>query len=441
MRKITTILFMLLSVALFGQVDCDVTNPSNGFQGAEQCSATGGFNSTVANDIIIPADHNMTITAIMPSIAMGSGVTVTSAIIKIYNDGSGRPVGTPLTSQTVTPTSHTYQGNGLGMNFSDVLFDLTPIDLAGSAGADFRYWISLQVATSNNSTAYMETTRGSAVGAPIAYSDGGGFIIIDQAKDGVYTFFADCQPMTSGEFPFPYCGPLVFGTVEPITLVKVAGIDNPSGASVNGTPGHEDYTHITGTMKQGETYPITLKGNTVGEYFHGFAVFIDWNQNDMLDDAGEVYEIEDRLFGSTGTDDQQIIADIVVPADAKIGTTRMRVKKTLNGPFNNPCSAQANWGQVEDYSIEVTEGSGVSVSENALTGFSYYPNPSSGQVHLESVKNIESVTFYNLVGQIVFTSKVGTVSSSIDVSQLSAGTYIMKVSANDEIGTYKFMKK
>ncbi len=441
MKKITTILFMLLSVAVFGQVDCDATNPSNGFQGAEQCSATGGFTSTVANDIIVPADHNMTLTAIMPSIAMNSGVTVTSGIIKIYNDGSGRPVGAPLTTQTVTPTSQTYKGANLGMDFSDVLFDLSPIELLGSAGADFSYWVSIQVKTSNNSTAYMETTRGSAIGHAMAYSDGGGFIIINNEKDGVYTFFADCELMTSGGFPFPYCGPLVFGTVEPITLVKVAGINNPSGASVNGTPGHEDFTYLTGVMKQGETYPIIIKGNTVGEYFHGLTVFIDWNQNNMLDDAGEVYEIEDRLFGSTGTDDKQIMADIVVPADAKIGTTRMRVKKTLNGPFMNPCVAEANWGQIEDYTIEVTQGSGVSVSENALTGFTYFPNPSSGMVQLQSITNIESVSLYNLVGQQVFTAKLSATSSSIDVSHLSAGTYIMQVIANGEMGTYKFMKK
>ncbi|MDD4760480.1 MAG: T9SS type A sorting domain-containing protein [Bacteroidaceae bacterium] len=172
-----------------------------------------------------------------------------------------------------------------------------------------------------------------------------------------------------------------------------------------------------------------------------FFVFIDWNQNNMLDDEGEVYEIEDKLFSSTGTDDKQIIADIVVPADAEIGTTRMRVKKTFNASLNNPCSAEDGWGQAEDYTIEVTEGSGVSVTEHALSGFSYFPNPSSGMLQLQSVKNMESVSLYNLVGQEVFTAKVNAASSTIDVSHLSAGTYIMKVFANGEMGTYKFMKK
>ncbi|MDD4760481.1 MAG: hypothetical protein PHU66_06685 [Bacteroidaceae bacterium] len=270
MKEITTILFMLLSITVFGQVNCDATNPSNGFQGAEQCSATGGFNSTIANDIIVPADHNLTLKAIMPSIAMGSGVTVTSGLIKVYSDASGLPVGTPLATQTVTPTSHTYKGSGLGMDFSNVLFDLNPIELSGSAGAEFSYWISLQVTTSNNSTAYMETTRNTSIGHAIAYSDGNNFIIISNDKDGVYTFYADCEPMTSGGFPFPYCGPLIYSVVEPITSVKVAGIDNSSSAFINGTPGHQDFSDITGIMQQGETYPITLKGNTAGEYYNSF---------------------------------------------------------------------------------------------------------------------------------------------------------------------------
>ena len=443
MKKITTVFLLLLSVAVFGQVKCDVTNPGNNFQGGRQCNISGGFDATVANDIIIPADHNLTLTAIMPSIGMNSGVTVTSAIIKIYNDNSGRPVGTPITSQTVTPTSQTYQGNGLGMNFSNVLFNLTPIHLTGSAGAEFRYWVSIQVTVSNSSAAYMETTKGSMIGSPMAYSGGGSFLIPpgDEGKDGVYTFVADCEPMTAGGFPFPYCGPLVFGTVEPITLVKVAGINNASGASLNGTPGHQDFSGIKGVMKQGETYPITLKGNTDGDYLNGFVIFIDWNHNNALDDAGEIYALEEKLFGSTGTDDKQLTADIVVPANAKLGETRMRVKKTLNGPFIDPCTVGANWGQVEDYTIEVIKGSGVSVPENALTGFSYYPNPSSGMVQLESAKSIESVSLYNFVGQQVFTAKVGATTSSFDVSHLSAGTYIMKVIANGETGTYKFMKK
>ena len=64
------------------------------------------------------------------------------------------------------------------------------------------------------------------------------------------------------QFPAPYCGPIDFTTnVEPITLVNFAGINNTSLETLNGSPDHEDFTSISGTVIAGSSYTITLKGN------------------------------------------------------------------------------------------------------------------------------------------------------------------------------------
>ncbi|MCB0453656.1 MAG: hypothetical protein KDC94_12390, partial [Aequorivita sp.] len=162
-----------------------------------------------------------------------------------------------------------------------------------------------------------------------------------------------------GAFPAPYCGPLDFTTnVEPITLVEVAGISNVTDATVNGTPDHEDFTAISGDMEAGMSYPIALEGNTDGNFTNRFVVFIDWNQNGVLNDAGEVYEITDLLINSTGVDGQQSNGTIDVPAGALAGTTRMRVKKQFGTTnYLDPCLA-TGFGQAEDYSINVTTGGG-----------------------------------------------------------------------------------
>src|SRR5690606_16255521 len=162
-----------------------------------------------------------------------------------------------------------------------------------------------------------------------------------------------------GAFPAPYCGPLDFTiNVEPITLVDVAGINNVTSAVVNGTPDHEDFTAISGAVEQGMSYPIAMEGNTEGNFTNRFVVFIDWNQNDILNDAGEVYEMTDLLVNSTGTDGQQVNGSIAVPSDAIVGTTRMRVKKIFGTTdFLNPCLG-TGFGQAEDYSINVTAGGG-----------------------------------------------------------------------------------
>src|SRR5690606_27223805 len=77
----------------------------------------------------------------------------------------------------------------------------------------------------------------------------------------------------------------------------------------------------------------------------------DWNQDGDLTDAGEMYEIG-SITNSTGTDGQQAIGSIDVPADALEGTTLMRVIKNFNVSPTNPCGSYS-FGQAEDYTIEV----------------------------------------------------------------------------------------
>lgn len=166
---------------------------------------------------------------------------------------------------------------------------------------------------------------------------------------GPLNFTTDVSPTT---FPAPYCGPISFGfDVEPITNVVVTDISNTSSNVVNGSPAHEDFTLITGTMEQGGSYPIALEGNTGGNWTNYFTVFIDWNQNDVLNDAGEVYQIG-SITNSNGIDGQQATGTITVPVGADLGQTRMRVFKNYDVQVTDPC-AGTNFGQVEDYTILV----------------------------------------------------------------------------------------
>ena len=160
-----------------------------------------------------------------------------------------------------------------------------------------------------------------------------------------------------GGGPITYCGPLNFSSVEPITFVQVADISNRTSASSN-VP-HEDFTAIVGNVEPGTSYPIAFEGNTDGPYTNRFYVFIDWNQNGILNDPGEVYIIPEYLVSSTGEDGKQVFGTIDVPADALLGNTRMRVKKTYGSTtYDNPCLTQTSYGQAEDYTINVQTGGG-----------------------------------------------------------------------------------
>jgi hypothetical protein len=80
------------------------------------------------------------------------------------------------------------------------------------------------------------------------------------------------------------------------------------------------------------------------------------------------------------------------------------------------------------------------VSENALAGFSYYPNPVTDVLSLKAASNIEAVSIYNLLGQEVLRTEVGATTSDINLSGITTGAYVMKVTVNGQTGTYKILK-
>ncbi|MEH6763489.1 MAG: T9SS type A sorting domain-containing protein [Aequorivita antarctica] len=82
----------------------------------------------------------------------------------------------------------------------------------------------------------------------------------------------------------------------------------------------------------------------------------------------------------------------------------------------------------------------LSVADNTLGGFTFYPNPTNGALSLKAVKNIDTVAIYNLLGQSVLNSKIGATTSNLDISGLTTGTYIMKVTVDGQTGTYKVLK-
>ncbi len=147
------------------------------------------------------------------------------------------------------------------------------------------------------------------------------------------------------------CTPSVSTTIEPITYVNFGDIDNTSDAS--SSDGYEDFTDQTATLNPGEFFEITLKGNTNGKYSDYYTVFIDWNQNGILDDAGEVYEIG-SIYHSNGADGKSISENIVVPLNAVAGNTWMRIRKNRASFLTDPCDTNS-YGQTEDYTVVITE--------------------------------------------------------------------------------------
>lgn len=76
-----------------------------------------------------------------------------------------------------------------------------------------------------------------------------------------------------------------------------------------------------------------------------------------------------------------------------------------------------------------------------LNGFASYPNPVVDFLNLSYTKNITKVAVHNLVGQEIMTKTINATQSKIDMSNLSNGTYLVKVTVDGLEKTLKVLKQ
>ena len=240
------------------------------------------------------------------------------------------------------------------------------------------------------------------------------------------------------EFPAPYCGPLGHNVVEPMTNVEFAGFTNRSDAAQDGSPAHEDFTSVVGTVLAGESYEIILEGNTAGNFEDRFAVFIDWNQNDVFD-TDEVYAITTTITGSTGEDGQQATQILEVPEGAAIGQTRMRVKKMFGQTsYLDPCLGSF-YGQTEEYTVNVAGTLSTSTFDSA--DFTYYPNPVKGILSISIASTVDNLKVYNVLGQLVVETAPKVSNPQVDMNGLQPGLYLVTLEVEGSLQTFRVVKQ
>lgn len=79
--------------------------------------------------------------------------------------------------------------------------------------------------------------------------------------------------------------------------------------------------------------------------------------------------------------------------------------------------------------------------ENAdFLDYSYYPNPTTGNVAITSKDAITEVAVYNVQGQLLFNQKMNNLTTNVDISQFSTGTYFFKLKINEREANFKILK-
>lgn len=224
---------------------------------------------------------------------------------------------------------------------------------------------------------------------------------------------------------------------EKIGKVVFGTINNTS----TGTTGYENYTSISTNAARGTAYTITITPSwTSSVYSEGYAVFIDYNQDGDFADSGET------VWTKATSTTTPVTGSITIPATATLGTTRLRVSMKYNGI---PTSCESfSYGQVEDYSINIT-ASGAIVVEEIVAGlvettetssFALYPNPVADELNVSFLNN-SGYTFriVNTLGQQISAGELS--GNPIDVSRLNTGVYIIELNNGSKRIVKKFAKK
>lgn len=233
-----------------------------------------------------------------------------------------------------------------------------------------------------------------------------------------------------------YCTPTITnnctGGPESILNVTFQGINNTTSCEL----GVSDYTDQIAEVTRGGTHEISVSFNTDPDFPDDYVLlYIDWNQNQMLDDPGEFYVVA----GPLGPDGFYVQTyDVSVPANAELGETRMRILINWNQPAYNGCDVM-NYGEIEDYTVNVIDPA--SVNENSIAGFSFFPNPTVDVINLKAIDTIDTVKIFNLLGQSVMDVNLNSTNSSINVSNLETGLYLMSVTSGNTTEVHQIVKK
>ncbi len=140
-----------------------------------------------------------------------------------------------------------------------------------------------------------------------------------------------------------YCNVAVKEGNNYITNVRLSDLDNSSELGANG---YSNFESEKASVGQGQRYDLTVTTKW-GHWPHlTVQAWVDWNGN-------KSFEFTERVLYKNGTG--PISGQITVPNDAQPGTTTMRVRYSYDKELG-PCEIDFyNEGEVEDYTIFVSE--------------------------------------------------------------------------------------
>lgn len=229
-----------------------------------------------------------------------------------------------------------------------------------------------------------------------------------------------------------------------ISKVEMNGVVSETSAGIPGeTDFIEDFTNDPARLFKvvaGETYELEVTfsnfNSGVTDYYY-IAVQFDWNNNLLFENNKEERYMELFSAGKQGGFVKKTF-NVTVPADAEIDKVHMRVM-TFYYEDGYPTDDLCDWiesGQIEDYLVEVSTGSGLK-DLNSNKKESFFANPVNDVVNFDIPVNQYSI--YSLDGRLV--SEGQSTTNSINVSDFNSGVYILRAVTEEGVKVSNLIKK
>lgn len=353
-------------------------------------------------------------------------------------------------SPEVIATTNAWYAVGVGAAYSggssDTTAPSTPTSLAASGTTSSSTNLTWTASTDNvgvtgyniynGATLLTSVTTNSATVTGLTASTTYSFTVKAKDAAGNLSAASNAVSVTTLAGSITYCSSSSsITTDERIGKVVLGTINNTS----TGTAGYENFTSLSTNVVRGTAYTITITPVwTATIYSEGYAVWIDYNNNGLFTDAGEL------VWSKAASTTTPVSGTFTIPSTATVGSVRMRVSMKYNGI---PTSCEAfTYGQVEDYTVNIaaafapTNITATDDNRNSSSEFKIYPSPVEDILNVSFLENKDSsFVIYNLTGQILKSGKLNQ--QEINVSDLTTGMYIFEMNDGQKSISKKFLKK
>lgn len=245
------------------------------------------------------------------------------------------------------------------------------------------------------------------------------------------------------------------GTVIPPTGESFTGMEfNPN----NGTLFAISTDGTTNTSTLSTINPTNMTATPIGNTGLRLPIALSVDGNGMIYtydiDDDVLYQIDESNafatakgalgfnadFGGGMLYDTNMNKTYITSYNPAVGDSQLREVNTNNGStqvvgtINPGTTSQMAWGGAVNSLI-------LGIGDTSFFGFSFAPNPTKNLLNFNSSEAIEHIEVYNILGQQLVKKTLDATQGSLDVSNLETGTYLMKVTVNGQLGSYRFIKQ